>query len=196
VLLASWVSGSTAETAARLPCALSGLLGVALIMLVARQLYDTRTAVLAGIILATSFSFVFFSRHASTDVETVTGVLAALWIFLRHERDPDGWWTLLLWLLMALTSLTKGLLGFVLPMLVIGVYASLANPWAEPSPPLRLHALGTWLATLRQRNRWLFNQHTLLAIPLGMLVYLSPFLLSFYATGSTAGLDMVYREII
>jgi 4-amino-4-deoxy-L-arabinose transferase-like glycosyltransferase len=190
VLLASAVTGAAPETAARLPCALSGLLGVALIMLVARRLYDARTALLAGIILATSFSFVFFARHASTDVETVTGVLAALWLFLRNERHPQGWWTLLLWLFMALTSLTKGLLGFVLPLLVLGVYAS----WTDVVPSPRPLSLRGWIATLVQRNRWLFNRKALLAVPLGMLVYLSPFLLSFLATGSTEGLGMVYRE--
>ena len=34
----------------------------------------------------------------------------------------------------------------------------------------------------------------LLAVPLGLGVYLLPFLLSYLATGSTDGLDMVFRE--
>ena len=90
-------------------------------MLIARRLYDDDTALWTGVILATSFSFVFFARNASTDVETIAGVLAACWIFLRNEANPPGWWTLLFWFVMALTSLTKGLLGFVLPILIIGV---------------------------------------------------------------------------
>ena len=50
-----------------------------------------------------SFSFVFFSRHASADVETVTGELAAFAIFLRNEQRQDGWWVVGLWLVMAAT---------------------------------------------------------------------------------------------
>jgi 4-amino-4-deoxy-L-arabinose transferase-like glycosyltransferase len=179
VVAASWLRGGVDETAARLPCAVSGLLGVLLIMLVARRLFDDRSAILAGIILATSFSFVFFSRTASTDVETLTGVLAALWLFLRNEERPDGWWVVLLWLIMALTSLTKGLLGFVLPVLVIGLYCSLGPG-----------------GSLVSRNRWLFNRKSLLAVPLAVLVYLLPFLLSYGITQSAEGLDMVFRENI
>ena len=77
--------------------------------------------------LATSFSFVFFSRHASADVETLTGELAALLLFLHHERHQDGWWVIALWVVMAITSLTKGLLGFVLPIMTIGAYCLLAT---------------------------------------------------------------------
>ena len=80
------------ETAARLPCAIAGLLAVGLLILLARRLYDLRIGVISGFILATSFSFVFFSRHASADVETITGELAALLLFLKHEDRPAGWW--------------------------------------------------------------------------------------------------------
>src|SRR5262249_51362219 len=79
VLLASLVTDGVDETSARLPSALSGLIAVALAMLIARRLYDDDTALLSGAILATSFSFVFFARNASADVETVAGILAALW---------------------------------------------------------------------------------------------------------------------
>ena len=118
VVAAARLSGAMDETAARLPCAIAGLLGVWVLMLIARRLYDWRMAAWSGLILATSFSFVFFSRHASADIETVTGELIALAIFLRNEdRRGGGWWVVGLWLVMALTSLTKGLLGFALPQI-------------------------------------------------------------------------------
>jgi 4-amino-4-deoxy-L-arabinose transferase-like glycosyltransferase len=194
VLLPSLLTGDIGETSARIPSALSGLLAVALAMLIARRLYGEDTACLAGAILATSFSFVFFARNASTDAETVAGVLATLWIFLRNEAKPPGFWTLLLWLVMALTSLTKGLLGFVLPILIIVLFSSIAPPPARPS--LRLGSLASSLRVLLERNRWLFNRWSLAAIPLGMLVYLAPFLLSIAVTGEIEGLRMVYRENI
>ena len=45
-----------------------------------------------GLVLATCYGYVFWSRIASADIETVTGVLAALTLyFCNHERRP-GWW--------------------------------------------------------------------------------------------------------
>jgi len=189
VLLAARITGGVAELAARLPSALAGLLAVTLLMAIARRLYDLRTAVLAGLILATSFGFVFWARTASADIENVAGVLAALWLFLGHEQRGPGGWILLLWQIMAVTSLTKGLLGFVLPILIIGIYASLGSVGSEP-------VAGSRLRTLLLRNRWLLNFWSLLAIPLAAGVYLMPFLISNHAEASGAGLRMVYRENI
>ena len=59
VLAATWITGGLSETAARIPCAIAGLLAVGLLILLARRLYDLRIGVIAGFILATSFSFVF-----------------------------------------------------------------------------------------------------------------------------------------
>jgi 4-amino-4-deoxy-L-arabinose transferase-like glycosyltransferase len=187
VLLAATVNGTVDEWAARVPSAVCGVLGVLLLMLLARRLYDETTAALAGVILATSFSFVFFSRHASADIENVTGILACLWLFQFNRRNPGGWWTLGLWLLMALTSLTKGLLGFAFPLLIAGAYSTLTPTDQEPA---------SFVGKLLKRNRWLVNRNALLAVPLGLLVYLAPFLLSVDATGSADGLHMVYRENI
>src|SRR5215469_16097923 len=86
ILWSTWLTGAINEAAARFPCAVAGLLAVVLMMLLAARLYGRRTALLSGIVLATSFSFVFFSRHASADVETLAGELAALLLFLHHEH--------------------------------------------------------------------------------------------------------------
>jgi len=194
VLAASWLTGGLDETSARLPCAIAGVLGVWLVMIVGRRLYDGRVGLLAGVILATSFSFVFFSRHASADVETVTGELAAFALFLRNEGRQDGWWVVGLWLVMAATSLTKGLLGFVLPLIVLGVYSGLADGWAELGRRLARGPLTDRIGWLFERSRWLFNWKSVVAIPLGAAVYYVPFAISAARTGSEKGLEMVYRE--
>jgi 4-amino-4-deoxy-L-arabinose transferase-like glycosyltransferase len=194
VLAAARLTGGLDETSARLPCAIAGLLGVWLVMLVGRRLYNARTGLLAGIILATSFSFVFFSRHASADVETITGELAAFALFLRNEQRQDGWWVVGLWLVMAATSLTKGLLGYVLPLMVLGVYSCLADGWAELGRRLSRGRVLDRIGWLIGRNRWLFNWKSLVAIPLGAAVYYVPFAISAARTGSEKGLEMVYRE--
>ena len=194
IVAATWITGAMNEAAARLPCALAGLLAVGLLISIGRPLYDLKTGVVAGFILATSFSFVFFSRNASADVETIAGELAALTLFLRHERDPSGWWVVALWLVMALTSQMKGLLGFVLPIVVIGSYCALADGWAVLGRAILTGPLRQRLAWVVDRNRWFFNWKTPLAIALAGVIYYAPFEISQWMTGSSKGLAMVYRE--
>jgi 4-amino-4-deoxy-L-arabinose transferase-like glycosyltransferase len=194
VVASTWLTGGMNEAAARLPCAFAGTLAVAFLISIGRRLYDLRTGVVAGLILATSFSFVFFSRNASADIETIAGELVALVLFLRHESEPDGWWVVALWLVMALTSQMKGLLGFVLPIVVIGSYCALADGWAELGRALLTGPLRQRLDWIVIRNRWFFNWKTPLAIVLAGAIYYIPFAISNLETGSAKGLSMVYRE--
>jgi 4-amino-4-deoxy-L-arabinose transferase-like glycosyltransferase len=194
VVAATHLTGAMNETAARIPCAVAGLIGVGLLMLLARRLYDLRTGVIAGFILATSFSFVFFSRHASADVETVTGELAVLALFLHFEESPPGAWVIGLWLIMAATSLTKGLLGFVLPLLIIGTYTCLADGWAKFGRRILHGPIAARWRWMVARNRWFFNRWTIIAMVIGVAIYYAPFAVSNVRTGSATGLYMVYRE--
>jgi 4-amino-4-deoxy-L-arabinose transferase-like glycosyltransferase len=191
---ATWLTGAMNEAAARLPSAFAGLFAVALLILLARRLYDLSAGVMAGFILATSFSFVFFSRHASADVETITGELAALLLFVVNERWPAGSWVIGLWLIMALTSLMKGLLGFVLPLTIIGTYSCLAEGWAGLNNGLLRGPLADRIRWLIERNRWFFNWQTIPAIAIAAIIYFLPFAISRSMTGSDKGLYMVYRE--
>jgi len=193
ILWSTWLTGAMNEAAARLPCAVAGLLGVVLMMLLATRLYDRRTALLAGIVLATSFSFVFFSRHASADVETLAGELAALLLFLHHEHHQDGWWVIALWVVMAITSLTKGLLGFVLPIMTIGVYCLLETGWTDLLGYLLTGPMSARIRWIVDRNRWLFNWKSVIAIALGAAIYYAPFSVS-RPESSAKGLHMVWRE--
>lgn len=194
VVASTWLTGGMNEAAARLPCAVTGMIAAALLIAIGRRLYDLKTGVIAAFILTTSFSFVFFSRNASADVETVAGELAALSLFLRHEDRQDGWWVVALWLTMALTSLMKGLLGFVLPIAVIGSYCMIAGGWDEFRRAMLSGALTQRIRWIADRNRWFFNWKTPIAILLGISIYYAPFAISDIRSGSRAGLTMVYRE--
>ena len=65
VVGASYLTGGVNEAASRLPCAISALVAVVLTMAIAARLYSRFIAVASSLILATSYSFVFFARHAS-----------------------------------------------------------------------------------------------------------------------------------
>src|SRR5262245_11269258 len=84
-LLSYWLIAGTAnvigelnEVAARLPSAACALLGVALMILLARQLYGYRTAVLAGIILATRYRYAFYGRLAAAHLSTFISRIATV----------------------------------------------------------------------------------------------------------------------
>jgi 4-amino-4-deoxy-L-arabinose transferase-like glycosyltransferase len=194
VIFSAPFTGGLNEAATRLPCAIAGLLAVLLLMLLTRRLYDARTAILSGVILATSFSFVFFSRDASADVETITGELAALLLFSHNEERGGGMWVVGLWLIMAATSLTKGLLGFALPLLMIGAYSCLRDGWAQLSQEILRGSVTDRVRKLIERNRWFFNWHTVAGIAVGGFVYYLPFEISARMMGTQKGLAMVYRE--
>jgi 4-amino-4-deoxy-L-arabinose transferase-like glycosyltransferase len=194
VVASTCLTGGMNEAAARLPCAIAGMLAVAFLILIGRRLYDLKTGVVAAFILATSFSFVFYSRNASADVETIAGDMAALLLFLRHERAQDGWWVVALWIVMALTSQMKGLLGFVLPIAVICSYCMLADGWSELGSAQLNGPLSQRLRWIINRNRWFFNWKTPLAVALAAAIYYVPFAISNLETGSSKGLSMVYRE--
>ena len=193
VLASAWIAGRLDEAATRVPGATAGVLAVGLMILLARRLYDLRTGVAAGLILATSFSFVFWARAASADIETVAGELAALAIFANNENRA-GWWVVPMWLIMALTSLMKGLLGFVLPIMVVGVYCCIADGWLELRDRLIQGSPRLAIQWLIERNRWFFNWRTSVALALAGVIYFAPFAISHAETGSAKGLSMVYRE--
>jgi 4-amino-4-deoxy-L-arabinose transferase-like glycosyltransferase len=194
VIFSTPFTGGLNEAATRLPSAIAGLLAVLVLMLLTRRLYDARTALLSGVIVATSFSFVFFSRDASADVETIAGELAALLLFNYNEERGGGIWVVGLWLIMAATSLTKGLLGFALPLLMIGAYSSLRDGWAQLFQELSRGSLADRIRRLIDRNRWLFNWYTVVGIAIGGFVYYLPFEISARMMGTQKGLAMVYRE--
>ncbi len=195
VVMSAPFTGGLNEAATRLPCAIAGLVAVVILMMLVRRLYDdARIGLLAGFILATSFSFVFFSRHASADVETITGELCALFLFQRNEDRAAGWWVVALWLIMAATSLTKGLLGFVLPILVFGAYSLLRDGWAELWQRISRDTVAARIRWLIERNRWFFNFYTIVGVAVGIAVYATPFEISSRMMGSEKGLQMVFRE--
>jgi 4-amino-4-deoxy-L-arabinose transferase-like glycosyltransferase len=191
---AAHLIGGLNETAARLPSALFGLAGVVLIIMLGRRLYDRTTSVWAGFILATSFTYVFYSRTASADIETTAGVLAALLLFVWNRPRQNGWWVVWLWLVMALTSLTKGLIGFALPLFILGLYSLLGEGAGVAYRRLALGPLRVRLHWIGERLRWLFNLKTPIAITAAATLYFVPFAISQSRTHSDAGLYMVFRE--
>ena len=119
------------EFAVRLPSALCGLLTLLATYIIARKLYNRRTALFSAIILGTSIGFVLQSRIILTDMLLTFCLTAALGSFIiasqREERrsSPLPWY--LFYLFCALAMLAKGLIGILFPVGIIFLYLLLTG---------------------------------------------------------------------
>jgi 4-amino-4-deoxy-L-arabinose transferase-like glycosyltransferase len=115
------------EWQARLWVALSGAAGLLLTMLAAWRWWGMRVAGLAGLVLLAAPSWNIASHFNSLDM-SVSGALAAVLactLLAQHPHNDAAArrrWMLLAWGAMAVAVLTKGLIGIVLPGLVLVVY--------------------------------------------------------------------------
>ncbi|MHB8471734.1 MAG: phospholipid carrier-dependent glycosyltransferase [Gammaproteobacteria bacterium] len=98
-----------------------------------RRFYGRRAGLWSAAILASSFLFYVLGRVIILDMAVTTLMSAALLAFLVGVQTPDGGRRrLYLWgfyILMALATLTKGLIGIILPGMVIFVWLALYNEW-------------------------------------------------------------------
>jgi hypothetical protein len=121
------------EFAARLPSALCGAATVLTTYIIARHLYDRRTALISALILGTSAGFVLQSRIILTDMLLTFCLTAALGSFIvaasqeKHRDSSLPWY--LFYLFSALAVLAKGLIGIVFPAGIIFFYLLLGHEW-------------------------------------------------------------------
>ncbi len=124
-----------AEWALRLWPALFALFGCLLVYATARRLYDRRTGLIAAGVLATNPLYYLLGRVVNLDMAVSVMLTAALLSFIAGVREaPGGTRRLFFWafyLCMGLATLTKGLMGVVLPGLVVGVWIMLLGEWRQ-----------------------------------------------------------------
>lgn len=119
------------ETAARLPSVAAGLLLVAAATLVGGRLYGQAAGLHAGFILATSVLVFVYGRAATMDMLVAAAISAAVGLFaLDLLRVTRASVTIpMAYVFMALATLAKGPIGFLLPGLVVGGYVLATRDW-------------------------------------------------------------------
>ena len=129
----AYLVAGVGEASARFPSALAGV-GLTLLTFVsARRWYDVPTGFLAGVITATSFGYVAMARQALPDLGLAFFVTLATWAALvawrgpstegeepAHDRRLRSAWVTLSAVGAAGAILTKGPVGIVLPILIVG----------------------------------------------------------------------------
>ena len=122
----AYLPAGAGELAARLPSALAGLGLVLAAFACARRWYDDDTALLAGVVTATSFGYVGWARQALPDLALACFITVAAWaafealVVPRADRERRRGWLAAAGVALAAAFLTKGPVGVVLPALAVG----------------------------------------------------------------------------
>jgi len=143
------------EWAARLPSALAGLACILVVYFFVRSCWDEWEARWSVLILGTSAGFYIFSRIVIFDLTLTAFITLAMWAFYQaaHESAPRAGWgsCALLYIALGVATLTKGLVGLVLPGLIFFVYLLLSNRWRVLA---RIHLLAGMLLFLLVVTPW------------------------------------------
>jgi 4-amino-4-deoxy-L-arabinose transferase-like glycosyltransferase len=115
------------EWGAHLWPALSGIAGVAVTSLIGREAFGPNAGLLAGLILATNVGYFVFARVISTDLLFACFLSLTLFAFLQSYRGRGPRWKLVLYLSLGLAVMTKGIIGILLPGLVVTAFLALVR---------------------------------------------------------------------
>lgn len=174
IALFAKLTGELTAGILRLPSALAGFLAIFAIYRLGALLKDKQLGLLAGWLLLTTFYFVFWARTSSADMLNLAGALFAVYWYFEKKSRANFFTYVIFFLILALTALCKGLVGAIIPLMVIFADVVLQKSW-----------------------RKYINWPLLLAIIPALLLYLFPFIASSYYGGESthqSGLYLVYRE--
>ncbi len=133
LVAASFRVAGVSEYAARLPSALMGFGTLILTWLMARKMFGDAAGLRAGIIWATMPLVIVFSRTVIFDMTLTFLITLAMFAFWTAStsgfRRP--WLEIVMFAACGLATITKGPVGFLLPLLSIVVYQVLGGRFRE-----------------------------------------------------------------
>ncbi len=160
------------EWAARLGPAICGLLTIAAVWLIGREVERARGnpgfALQSMLLTASCLGLIVFSRAASFDVVITMTTTWSLAFFLMHElagnRRRKLWLLVGFYAFVGMSLLAKGLVGIVVPFGVVGVYFILRRRWPERHVfvslvwgiPLAAAVAATWYGPVIAKHGWSF----------------------------------------
>jgi 4-amino-4-deoxy-L-arabinose transferase-like glycosyltransferase len=118
------------EWAAHLVSLLCALGGVVLTGLMARRLWGVKAGLIASLCLMTSIEYFVLSSSVDINMTLTLFITSALVFFLLGHTEGKNGYFLLFWASMACATLTKGPIGVILPLGVIGIYILITTQFA------------------------------------------------------------------
>ena len=139
VAISSFLWQGMTPFSVRFPSALFGTLTVLLTFFIGKRLYSSRTGFLSGLILATSFQFAYLSTRGNIDTTLTFFTTASMLCFLKwYQQSKEGETSLEgmkglsfygYYIGMALATLAKGPIGFILPLLGTLLFLLVQKDW-------------------------------------------------------------------
>ena len=126
--IVSLVAGSVNEFSVRLPSAGLAIAGVIVCYFYVRRLFDDVTALIAALILATTFQYLQAATGARVDMTLTFFMEVAFFEFILMAEGLTCR-RMLLYVAIALAVLTKGPIGMILPGLVALIWIALDRRW-------------------------------------------------------------------
>ena len=121
------------EWSARLWPALLGLIGCLTVYAAGRRLYGRAAGIIASIALATNILYYALARIVTIDMPVSVLLTISLLAFLVGTKEAPGprrrWLMWTFYAFAALATLAKGLIGIVIPGMVIGAWILLLDDW-------------------------------------------------------------------
>ena len=121
------------EWALRCWPALLGVLGCLMTYATGRVIFNRRTGILSALVLATSPLYFGAAHYANLDLEVAAFISATLLFSLLalHSTSQkwQPWLFIAAYICMALAVLTKGLIGIVFPIAIIGSWIIILKRW-------------------------------------------------------------------
>jgi len=172
------IAGGPGETPGRVVPAVAGILTVLLTFILARALVGEATAMLAALVLLTSFEFFYIARRTMIDMPlTLATTAACVGLYFgiaapgaggvagasggagRTIRGRRRWpWLALGYLALAAALLLKGIVGAGIPGLAVAGWIGARRDWKGivrhgliPGALLALLPVGLWVAALHNR---------------------------------------------
>ncbi len=176
IAIVAKLSGSLTAWSLRVPSALAGMLAIWSTYRLGTTLKNKQLGFLSAWLLLTTFYFVFWARTSSADMLNLAGSVFAVAWYMTKRNQATFFDYSVFFLIIAVSSLCKGLVGAIVPCIAVLTDIVLQKSWKQH---LRLPLF-------------------LSLIP-AFMIYLLPFLASSYFGGESYnenGLYLVYRENI
>ncbi len=179
ILLFSHARNRVTETTTRLPSALAAMVGALCLFFILRHFWDGTISFVGALIFLMNFSLIYWGRKANADVLTVTGMLGCVWLFLklyRGEGKGGVVWLYPFFVVAGITSLMKGIIGFVLPVLAVFPFLFLED----------------WRRLINRR----FLLHLFFAFLIGLVLFFIPYVMDLARNHTAEGIYLVFKENI
>jgi len=135
LVAASYKTFGTNLYSARLVSSIFGTLCIPIVYIIARRLFDHKTATISALLLPGCYLHFQISRWAITDMALNFFILSTFYFFIRGIQDQSNKAIsyCLAYICMGIGFMIKGPVAIIIPILVIGCYLLITQNWGELS---------------------------------------------------------------